>query len=431
MSNALAISGVTAVLQYYLMQVYGSVSAIGGVTVSAQAPDLVAASQSATNPPPLQVNLFLHQVTHNPAWRNAALPSLSADGATRLKGPLLALDLHYLLTVYASEDTQAEALLGYAVMMLHENAILPRAEIRTALGNVPLKNPLYQALTTTGLAEQIEAIKITPSPLGREETAWLWTALRSDYRPTYSFQVSVVLIESPIPTSFALPVLSRSIAAQGGPLAGLTAGLPAHLLAVQPPPSETASTPGDTVTVSGQSLSGASLVALMNPRLGIWYPPFAPATVTGTSVTFVIPDNPSTPLPAGFYNLWLILQDSKGAVVGTTNILPFSIAPKIVAISAGATSPKDGTTVMVTCDPAVQSNQTVSLSLAGTAVPAQPPPAPATTTTTATITATTNLTFQFPAPPLAGGSYPAQLRVDGVDSPLSLPPAFAGPVLNI
>ena len=89
MSNALAISGVTAVLQYYLTQVYGSTSALAGVTVTAQAPDIVALSQ-AGNAPPLQVNLFMHQVTPNPAWRNANLPSLGADGATRLKNPLLA-----------------------------------------------------------------------------------------------------------------------------------------------------------------------------------------------------------------------------------------------------------------------------------------------------------------------------------------------------
>ena len=53
--------------------------------------------------PENQVNLFLHQVTHNPAWRNVDLPSLAADGKTRLTNPPLALDLHYLLTVYATD----------------------------------------------------------------------------------------------------------------------------------------------------------------------------------------------------------------------------------------------------------------------------------------------------------------------------------------
>ena len=46
-------------------------------------------------------------------------------------------------------------------------------------------------------------LKITPSTLGREEMAWLWTALKADYRPTFPFQVSVVLIESKNPAMAA------------------------------------------------------------------------------------------------------------------------------------------------------------------------------------------------------------------------------------
>ena len=45
MSDALAISGVTAVLEYYLGNVYTGLSSIfgGNVTLSAKAPDLVQA----------------------------------------------------------------------------------------------------------------------------------------------------------------------------------------------------------------------------------------------------------------------------------------------------------------------------------------------------------------------------------------------------
>ena len=76
MSSALAIAGVSAVLQFYLTNLYTPVSALfgGTVTVSAKAPDLV---QEAFTPgsPENQVNLFLHQVTHNAGWRNQDLPS--------------------------------------------------------------------------------------------------------------------------------------------------------------------------------------------------------------------------------------------------------------------------------------------------------------------------------------------------------------------
>ena len=60
MSNALAISGITAVLQYCLTRVYGATPALGAVTVTAQTPDVVAAN-FAKNDSQLLVNVFLHR----------------------------------------------------------------------------------------------------------------------------------------------------------------------------------------------------------------------------------------------------------------------------------------------------------------------------------------------------------------------------------
>ena len=216
MSNALAIAGVSAVLQSFLGNVYTGLSALfgGNVTISAKAPDIVQEGFGNGTTPQNQVNLFLHQVTHNSGWRNQRLPSLGADGKTALGNPPLALDLHYLLTAYGSDDWQAEALLGLALLMLHENPVLTRSDISNTIATLPGSNPLSTALGSSGLADQIEMLKITPATLGREEMAWLWTALKADYRPTFPFQVSVVLIEPPNTTVSPLPVLRRSIAAQ-------------------------------------------------------------------------------------------------------------------------------------------------------------------------------------------------------------------------
>ena len=142
MSNALAISAVTAVLQYWLTQVFGSSTALNGVIVSAKAPDLVQAEIAAAGTQ-MRLNLFLHQVTHNAALRNLGLPSLAADGATQLSNPPLALDLHYLMTAYGTEDWEAEALLGTAILMLHDNPVLARSDIATALENLPSLSPAH------------------------------------------------------------------------------------------------------------------------------------------------------------------------------------------------------------------------------------------------------------------------------------------------
>lgn len=264
MSDPLALAGVTAVLQYWLNQVVnGPASQLPTVLVSALAPDIIQSNITAGKQE-LLINVFMHQVTANAAWRNMDLPSLAPDGSTRLSSPPLALDLHYLLTCYAVEDTAAEALLGYAILMLHETPVFARADIRTALINVPNTNPLQGPLATTGLADQIEMIKVTPSTLGREEMAWIWTALKADYRPTYPFQVSVVLIEPEATTVAPLPVLTRGISA----IPELTPPFPA-LSAVVPPAGSSTAVLGNTVTVEGNNLADTTGVRLVNSRLGV------------------------------------------------------------------------------------------------------------------------------------------------------------------
>ena len=69
MSDALAISGVSAVLQFYLGNMYSGLSAQFGGTIalSAQAPDPAQSRFADLTTTENQVNLFLHQVTYNAA----------------------------------------------------------------------------------------------------------------------------------------------------------------------------------------------------------------------------------------------------------------------------------------------------------------------------------------------------------------------------
>jgi hypothetical protein len=430
-SNALAISAVSAVLQYYLGNVYSGLSSqFGGtVSVSAKAPDIIQSQLGTGTSLQNQINLFLHQVTYNANWRNMGLPSLDANGKTQLKNPPLALDLHYLLTAYGSEDWQAEALLGYALLMLHQNPVLTRNDISTALTSIsgggggggggssnPLSsNPLSSVLGSAGLADQIELIKITPATLGREEIAWLWTALKADYRPTFPFQVSVVLIQTPANTSLAFPVLTRNISAQ--PMT------PAQLLQVTPPAGQAVATPGQTVTVTGEFLSGASFVSLTNSRLAVQLI-VTPTAVSNSSLSFVVPDDPVN-FPAGIYTLKVLFTDTSGAIVQSTNSLPFAVAPVIpTPVQATVTQPSAGTLVVLTFSPYARPGQIVSLALNSSSIQAQ-----------SFETSTNALNFQFPSA-LPSGSQLARLLVDGVASPLTIdwtaqPPAFTGPNVTI
>jgi hypothetical protein len=425
MSNALAISAVSAVLQYWLSQVFGNSPALSSVIVSAKAPDILQTEIQAAGPQ-MRLNVFLHQVTHNAAWRNAELPSLAADGSTQLSSPPLALDLHYLMTAYGTEDWEAEALLGYAILMLHDNPVLARSDIATALQNLPPAEPLATALTTTGLADQIEMLKVVPEALGREEMAWIWSALKSDYRPTYFFLVSVVLIKSPAMTLSALPVLQRNISAQPG----LVTGLPT-LTAVMPPNGQPAAQLGDTVTVSGAALASPSSVQLTNARLGISQVLPATAGSSEASIQFTVP-NPALPppqpdpadLPAGMYSLSATFPVAGQATV--SNSLPMSISATIDASWApGTLTQGSNVTVSVPCVPYLRPGQEVSLLVGGQQAPADPFTTP-----------TRSPSFTFATlRPTGGSAVPVRLRVDGVDSPIldltSATASFTGPAVTV
>jgi hypothetical protein len=416
MSNPMALAAVTATLQFWLSnQLNDPSSPLGSVTVTAKAPDLAEASQGKGNNSELIVNLFLHQITPNGAWRNIDLPTLSKDGSTRLTNQPLALDLHYLLTAYGSQDTEAEALLGYSVLMLHETPILARGQIRTALGAVPNTNPYATVLKNSGLPDQFEMIKITPATLGREEMAWLWTALKADYRPTFPFQVSVVLIQPEVPTTFPLPVLSRNV--QVDP------GLGPSLFQIDTSGNPSIPAPNATVKVNGTFLTGITQISLVNARLGVQYPPFPPAQTANTSTSFVVPDDPAN-LLAGIYEMTAQITDAFGAVLLSSNSLLLPIAPTILsAPPATAVNNPKGTLITLHCHPLVLTSQKVALLMNGLSVPAQ------------TITAKTDtLSFQFPH--LAPGPYLARLSVDGIASPVDVnwsakPPVFMGPMVTV
>jgi hypothetical protein len=208
MSNPLAIATVTAVLQNFLQNSSTEVAAALGiptVTVSAEPPDRI----EIDNASPDRINLFLFQATENPGWRNAAFPSRNPNG-DRISNPPLALDLSYLLTAYGSAGLHAEALLGYAMFVLHEMPVLTRDAIRE-VSITPPAPPLLAGLTSSELADQIEQIKIAPQIMSVEEISKIWSALQSQYRPTAVYKASVVLIESKKSVRPTLPVRARQL----------------------------------------------------------------------------------------------------------------------------------------------------------------------------------------------------------------------------
>jgi hypothetical protein len=302
---------------------------------------------------------------------------------------------------------------------------LRRAQISTALGNLtnslfvagagPVPANLFGLVTSSGIADQIEMLKITPATLGREEMAWLWTALKADYRPTFPFQVSVLLIQPQVPAASALPVLQRSIAAQANMLAPF-----GTLTQISPPNGQPVACLQDIVTVTGANLggvNGVTGVTLSNPRLGIELNLTTLANVSGNSFQFTLPSAAAANLPAGVY----LVSAQIGSENISTNSLPLAIAPQIVNWTSATLASGSNITVPVTCAPDLFVGQQASL-LIGSQEALLVPPPPTTTTN--------SLQFEFATLQSTGGtSVPMRLRVDGVDSPIinmsTKPPSFS------
>ena len=207
MSTASGIAAVTAVLKDLLINGlldHDATAALGDVVVTAQAPDRIHLPETKS-----QLNLFLYLVSPNQGWRNVGYPARDAQGDL-ISAPPLALDLHYLLTAYGAKDFHAEILLGYAMQLLHEMPVLTRPAIRAALSPGLLIDTGVPAdlrdLFFSGIADQVEQIKICQTFLNTEEMFKLWMAFQSPYRPTAAYHVSVVLIESKRQGKSAPPV---------------------------------------------------------------------------------------------------------------------------------------------------------------------------------------------------------------------------------
>lgn len=465
MSSPLALAAVTWVIKDLLNEGLINSQIQGNVLVTARPPvhepKLSTAEES-------QLNLFLYHVTPNQGWSSHGFPAFDGSGL-RTGNPPLALDLHYLVTAYDERDLHAEILLGYAMALLHQTPVLTRKALRRSLvADIPLPPaspppPLLpptlpadlRALTRSGLADQLEMIKITPQYLNLEEMSKLWTGFQAPYRPSVAYLVTVVLIQPEKPARSALPVLT--VGKDGrGPAAQASLLLPfPTLLAVRAPDYQEVSRIGDTIHLFGHHLASTTQTFIAkHAALGFELSASGAAALESTAVptreelgtgdnTFALSDDvfltaesrikvrldqaqPAANWAAGVHTIELRTQNPTDTAPHTTNVLALAIAPEILfgggnapQITAAAAS--DGfraTTVQVKCRPNVRKGQSVSLVLGDRELPGRAVFAGA-----ATETDTLEFTGSLPAAmfadvgtPPARPRFPLRLRVDRVES---------------
>jgi len=424
MSNALAIATVTQTL---VNRVTASLagSLVTGPQVSTLRPDDSDLQKAESTP---RVNIFLYQITPNPAFRNADLPTLRPDG-TRIQRPQLGLDLHYLLTFYGNDALlEHQRLLGAVARYLHAFPILSRSDIEAVES---MQDPSGAAYLASQLSEQTELVRITPMTFTLDDISKLWHAFPEiNFVLSVVYMASVVLIETDdVPPGPALPVLKRRVQAIPFSLSTINSVDPQSVVLAASPPT--------SIDLIGQGLNIDNTVAFMTP--GNSEPILASVGAGAT------PQRVPVTLPAGLrpgVNSAQLIQTAPSPlgsppaspVLSTSNTMTFVIVPTIVSLSPA--SPPG--TLQAVVFPTVAPNQQVSLvlnqkggSLAYT-LPADPHPTETDTFSFSTVFP--NLTVA-PGGPSAvpSGTYLARVQVDSAESQLTVDASgtFSGPTVTI
>lgn len=427
MTSSLAIAAVTAKLHDILHTALNADVSFASVTT--RPPDR--ARDGATDD---QVNLFLYNTTINPAWRNNDLPWRVKPGEAG-HAPL-PLNLYYLVTAYAGENENgiekdptnnfvgSYRLLGAAMMALHDYPVLTAEEINSFLGAGDLEDHVF---------DQVEKIRITPQSLSPDEASKIWTGFQTPYRPSMTYEVSVVLIESRLPRHTPLPVLRRGPEDRG--VETVIGPFPMLDEIRRPPKTRPGFQFGDRAILTGRNMGGEAvlvrLVHPLRPRRVILLTPQPGSNESrleidlrggrelnlddGTEIDLSADAVGLTLWAAGFYQV-AVESVNAGSPPRSSNVLPLALSPHVTAIAPNpATRDANGdVTLTLTCRPQVRPEQHARLLLGGREIPAE-----------AHTTLTDTLTFQIEDAP--AGNFVARLRVDGVDSlPIIIPLSAQG-----
>jgi hypothetical protein len=223
MSASTAIGMVSASLRNLLV---GEMRLSSPVNVTILAPDEQGGNR--------RVNLFLYKVEENQFLKNQDW-TLKPGNLSQLVPPPLSLNLFYLLTSYAPNDSQtgnaaAHEILGEAMRVFYENPVIP------------------QNYLDTGLKDAREQLRITNNTLDPEELSRLWSTFGQPFRLSVLYQVSTVQLDMLPQKQRPLPQRVRRI------------GVPGVQAPYKPPVvldmSPVSGTAGTSLTFTGQNLAG-------------------------------------------------------------------------------------------------------------------------------------------------------------------------------
>lgn len=186
MSNQLAIATVTCVLQDLLEP---AMDIVPGARVSTVRPDRLGKDGKMTR----GLNIYLYRVTPNSQFRNVDMPMRDSSGGY-VRAPIMAVDLHYLMSAYGDETLlEPQILLGATVARLHEHTVLHR-------------NIIQQGVESSGhivegsdLDEQSPKVKILMDNLSTEDLSKIWSVLfQTPYQLSSAYVLGPIFLHSDV-----------------------------------------------------------------------------------------------------------------------------------------------------------------------------------------------------------------------------------------
>jgi hypothetical protein len=402
MSNYLAIATVTATLYDILSQ--NAQAAVVGARVTMDRPSDMENDRSGRP----RINLYLYQVVHNAALRNAELPTRRNNGGFA-HTPQSAMNLQYLITFYGDETQFVpQRLLGKTVSALHSYPLLTRHEINGAVRGLVDAGQEY--MRESNLADQVEQIKFTPVSVDLEELSGFWSALyQVPYSLSVMYEASVVLIESQETPRPVLPVRRPSIQ-----VLPFTQSVIEEVAVVDQAGSLIHQ--GSTVILRGRQLSGSiAYVALGDLRL-------TPEKISSAEVTVVLSGES---LYAGAQGIQIVYSDKVNS-----NVAAFVLHPRVVSASYSPPAQETGDGIItLETDVIIREGQRVVLML--NEISSETPQSYASSVVAAPLFAGTR-TIEIPITRQikSGATYLVRVQIDGAESPLEVDTGPDSPSFN-
>ena len=130
--------------------------------------------------PPI-LTIFLFDALEDPSARNRPhIRGTAPPDSVTIRKPPMALMLRYLLTPWSSDRLTDHRILGRAMQILYDGAILSGSQL------------------AGGLAGTEQALKVTLMPLNLEERTRVWNSVQKPYRLSVAYEIRVVNLDTEV-----------------------------------------------------------------------------------------------------------------------------------------------------------------------------------------------------------------------------------------